>query len=130
VQNGKAVVVRVNDRIPEKTKHIAIDLSRASARAIGIRGVGRVALHQLPCSACDTRTVFRGRNSSSERRNRPLLSRAKPQLPVGYPTSATKQQLRAPADLYLDWDDWWDRSRERERHDLRARTGLLGWDLE
>jgi rare lipoprotein A len=47
VQNGRAVVVRVNDRIPQKTKHITIDLSRASARAIGISGIGRVALYQL-----------------------------------------------------------------------------------
>ena len=47
MKNGRAVVVRVNDRIPLKTKHITIDLSRASARVVGISGVGRVALYQL-----------------------------------------------------------------------------------
>jgi rare lipoprotein A len=47
LQNGRTVVVRINDRIPAKTKTITIDLSRGSARAIGIQGVGRVALYQL-----------------------------------------------------------------------------------
>jgi rare lipoprotein A len=47
VQNGRTVVVRVNDRVPLTTKHITIDLSRGSARAIGIKGVGRVALYRL-----------------------------------------------------------------------------------
>jgi rare lipoprotein A len=47
LQNGRAVLVRINDRIPAKTKTIAIDLSRGSARAIGISGIGRVALYQL-----------------------------------------------------------------------------------
>jgi rare lipoprotein A len=47
LQNGRTVVVRINDRIPAKTKTITIDLSRGSARAIGIKGVGRVALYKL-----------------------------------------------------------------------------------
>ena len=49
LQNRKSVVVRVNDRAPAKMKH-AIDLSRGSARAIGIskhQGIGPVAIHQL-----------------------------------------------------------------------------------
>jgi rare lipoprotein A (peptidoglycan hydrolase) len=44
-QNRRSVVVRVNDRMPAKAKG-AIDLSRASARAIGITGVGSVAVHR------------------------------------------------------------------------------------
>jgi rare lipoprotein A len=47
LQNGRTVVVRINDRIPAKTKTITIDLSRGSARVIGIKGVGRVALYKL-----------------------------------------------------------------------------------
>ena len=49
LQNRKSVIVRVNDRAPAKMKH-AIDLSRGSARAIGIskhQGVGPVAIYQL-----------------------------------------------------------------------------------
>ena len=45
--NGRTVVVRVNDRIPAKTKRVVIDLSRGGARAIGIKGVGDVALYRL-----------------------------------------------------------------------------------
>ena len=40
------MVVRVNDRIPRKTR-IVIDLSRAGAKAIGLAGVGRVSLYRL-----------------------------------------------------------------------------------
>jgi rare lipoprotein A len=40
------VVVRINDRGPPQP-HLLIDLSRASARAIGIDGVGEVALYRL-----------------------------------------------------------------------------------
>jgi rare lipoprotein A (peptidoglycan hydrolase) len=47
LQNGRSVVVRVNDRVPLKARHVTIDLSRGSARAIGIKDVGRVALYQL-----------------------------------------------------------------------------------
>jgi rare lipoprotein A len=45
-QNRRSLVVRVNDRMPAKAK-AAIDLSRASARAIGITGVGSVAVHRM-----------------------------------------------------------------------------------
>jgi rare lipoprotein A len=45
LHNRRAVVVRVNDRIPRTTKIITIDLSRGSARAIGIEGIGRLALY-------------------------------------------------------------------------------------
>ncbi len=45
-KTGRAVVVRINDRIPRRTK-VMIDLSRASAKAIGLAGVGLVALYQL-----------------------------------------------------------------------------------
>lgn len=44
--NGRSVEVRVNDRMPSKLKY-TIDLSRGSARALGIDGVGSVALYQL-----------------------------------------------------------------------------------
>jgi rare lipoprotein A len=47
LHNGRAVVVRINDRVPRTTKSIMIDLSRGSARAVGIMGVGSVALYQL-----------------------------------------------------------------------------------
>jgi rare lipoprotein A len=43
----RSVVVRINDRIPRSTVKFAIDLSRASARAIGLDDVGRVSLYRL-----------------------------------------------------------------------------------
>jgi len=43
--NGRSVVVRINDRMPAKLNY-AIDLSRGSARALGIEGVGSVALYR------------------------------------------------------------------------------------
>jgi rare lipoprotein A len=45
-KTGRAVVVRINDRGPYAHGRI-IDLSQASARAIGIGGVGKVSLSQL-----------------------------------------------------------------------------------
>lgn len=45
-KTGKSVVVRINDRGPYAHGRV-IDLSRASAQAIGISGVGAVALAQL-----------------------------------------------------------------------------------
>jgi rare lipoprotein A len=44
--NGRSVVVRINDRIPRKAT-ILIDLSRASGKAVGLEGVGRVSLYRL-----------------------------------------------------------------------------------
>ena len=46
LRNRRSVVVRINDRLPPKLSY-AIDLSRRSARAIGIEGVGRVALFKV-----------------------------------------------------------------------------------
>ena len=49
LHNRRSVNVRINDRIPPKPK-VVIDLSRASARAIGItarQGVGLVALYRM-----------------------------------------------------------------------------------
>jgi peptidoglycan lytic transglycosylase len=43
--NGRSVIVRINDRGPPKPN--VIDLSRGSARAIGITSVGTVALYKL-----------------------------------------------------------------------------------
>jgi len=43
---GRSVDVRITDRIPRKAKAV-IDLSRASAKAIGMTGVARVFLYQL-----------------------------------------------------------------------------------
>jgi rare lipoprotein A len=45
-ETGRSVVVRINDRIPRKTK-ILIDLSRAGGKAIGLAGTGRVSLYRL-----------------------------------------------------------------------------------
>lgn len=45
-KTGKSVVVRINDRGPYAHGRV-IDLSRASAQAIGISGVGSVELAQL-----------------------------------------------------------------------------------
>jgi rare lipoprotein A len=44
--NGRSVVVRINDRGPFAGGRV-IDLSRASARAIGMGGVTRVALQRV-----------------------------------------------------------------------------------
>jgi rare lipoprotein A len=49
LKNGKSVVVRINDRMPRHLKKV-IDLSRGSARAVGIarqKGVAQVALYKL-----------------------------------------------------------------------------------
>jgi rare lipoprotein A len=43
--SGRSIAVRINDRIPRKTA-VLIDLSRASARALGVDGVARVSLYQ------------------------------------------------------------------------------------
>ena len=45
-RTGRAVVVRINDRGPYAHGRI-IDLSQASARAIGISGTGQVAISRL-----------------------------------------------------------------------------------
>lgn len=45
-KTGRAVVVRINDRGPYAHGRL-IDLSQASARAIGLGGVGTVSLSQL-----------------------------------------------------------------------------------
>jgi rare lipoprotein A len=45
-QTGRSVIVRINDRGPYVGGRI-IDLSNASAQAIGISGVGRVTLATL-----------------------------------------------------------------------------------
>ncbi|WP_418292080.1 septal ring lytic transglycosylase RlpA family protein [Methylobacterium durans] len=47
--NNRSVVVRITDRTNERTKakrNYVIDLSRGSARALGIEGIGRVALYR------------------------------------------------------------------------------------
>jgi rare lipoprotein A len=49
-RNGRAVVVEITDRTNERTKakrNYAIDLSRASARKLGIEGIGQVALYRV-----------------------------------------------------------------------------------
>jgi rare lipoprotein A len=46
LHNQRSVDVRINDRSPRKMKFV-IDLSRGSARAIGIKDVGPVALYKL-----------------------------------------------------------------------------------
>jgi rare lipoprotein A len=49
-RSRRSVVVRVNDRIPTKAT-IAIDLSRASARAIGLTGRTQVSLYEADPAA-------------------------------------------------------------------------------
>ena len=44
--NGRSVVVRINDRGPF-TRGRIVDLSQASARAIGLAGVGPVSLDRM-----------------------------------------------------------------------------------
>ena len=44
-KNRRSVVVRINDRLPAKA-NAAIDLSRGSARALGVKSVGSVALQK------------------------------------------------------------------------------------
>jgi rare lipoprotein A len=44
--NGRSVVVRINDRVP-KTAKLPVDLSRGSARAIGMTGIATVALYEV-----------------------------------------------------------------------------------
>ncbi len=49
-RNGRSVVVEITDRTNERTKtkrDYAIDLSRASARKIGLDGIGQVALYRV-----------------------------------------------------------------------------------
>jgi rare lipoprotein A len=49
-RNGRSVVVEITDRTNERTKKkrdYAIDLSRASARTLGIEGIGLVALYKV-----------------------------------------------------------------------------------
>ena len=46
VRTGESVVVRINDRGPFKAGRI-IDLSQATARAIGLKGVGEVSVAEL-----------------------------------------------------------------------------------
>lgn len=43
LQNGRSVVVRINDRGPWTGSRV-IDLSQAAAQAIGLRGLGTVAI--------------------------------------------------------------------------------------
>ena len=45
-RNGRSVVVRINDRVP-KTAKLPVDLSRGSARAIGMTGIAPVALYEV-----------------------------------------------------------------------------------
>lgn len=46
LDNGKSAIVRINDRGPFKSKRI-IDLSRASAQALDIQGLGKVRVQYL-----------------------------------------------------------------------------------
>ena len=44
--NGRSVIVRINDRVAKKAD-VTIDLSRQSARVLGIEGIGSVALYKV-----------------------------------------------------------------------------------
>lgn len=45
-KTGRSVVVRINDRGPFVGNRV-IDLSRGSARALGVQGVANVSLHRM-----------------------------------------------------------------------------------
>jgi len=45
-RNGRSVIVRINDRVPRKAK-FALDLSRGSARVIGMASVAPVVLYAM-----------------------------------------------------------------------------------
>jgi rare lipoprotein A len=83
--SGRSVVVRVNDRIPRKTR-IVIDLSRAGAKAIGLAGVGRVSLYRL--DAATTAGV------TPARADRIVRTKARPPEPAQAQTRA-----RSPAKI-------------------------------
>jgi rare lipoprotein A (peptidoglycan hydrolase) len=85
--SGRSVVVRVNDRIPRKTR-IVIDLSRAGAKAIGLAGVGRVSLYRL-----DPATTA-GITPASARADRTVRTKTKPPEPAQAQTRA-----RSPAKI-------------------------------
>ena len=46
-QNGRSVVLRVNDRGPAAWTGRCLDLSKGAARALGISGVARVSIQRL-----------------------------------------------------------------------------------
>jgi len=73
VQNGRSVVVRINDRGPF-VKGRVLDLSHAAARQIGLigAGVGRVRFHVLsprPNSATGNRLLAHGGSTRVRRAN-------------------------------------------------------------
>jgi rare lipoprotein A len=47
VTTGRSVVVRINDRGPAAKTGRSLDLARGAAQAIGLRGVGHVAMTVL-----------------------------------------------------------------------------------
>jgi rare lipoprotein A len=57
-RNGRSVVVRINDRGPVQRKFV-IDLSRGSAKSLGISGTSTVVLYLLDAPAV-ARTAMRG----------------------------------------------------------------------
>lgn len=93
LENGRSVVVRVNDRGPYHGKRI-LDLSRAAARRIGMAGQMRVRLRRLD-----------GPPGASTRMSSPLAptARAWPGAVVRVATFVNRERAEALADR-LDGD--------------------------
>jgi len=71
LRTRRSVVVRINDRVPPRRK-VVIDLSRASARAIGITGDGSVALYRVHAAS----------GAAAQRSGRHLLGRLEAHQPI------------------------------------------------
>ncbi len=78
LRNRKTVVVRVNDRGPSVSERI-VDLSYAAARAVGLRGVGKVKLEQVSAPEPAAANVLLARVTD------PMIPRLAPLGPVWAP---------------------------------------------
>jgi rare lipoprotein A len=87
--NGSSVIVRINDRGPKQHKFV-IDLSQASAKAIGLTGTAPVTLAVLPPSGAVAENVATGKPPTLEGRS---VARHAPMLP-GKPHAARKSGFR------------------------------------
>jgi rare lipoprotein A len=81
--NGSSVIVRINDRGPQQRKFV-IDMSQASAKAIGLTGTAPVTLAVLPATDAVAANLAPGKQPALEGRSvaRPArAATAKPQAP-------------------------------------------------
>lgn len=47
IHDGRRLVVRITDTMPRRNKCVALDLSGAAARALGIKDIGRVRIKEI-----------------------------------------------------------------------------------